>query len=90
MAEFAKRSTNHPPAILTPASLTLKQADSWFLSILFLGTAPLLYHQDDQKVQRLLQLLLGTDVSGVPARFLAAIGGTGVQPGVALPEMLYS
>ena len=35
MAEQARRSTNHPPAILnlTLLSLTLKEADSRFLSI---------------------------------------------------------
>ena len=34
----------------------------------------------------LLQLLLGTDVGGVAARLLAAVGGTRVQTRVALPE----
>ena len=34
----------------------------------------------------LLQLLLGTDVGGVAARLLAAVGGTRVQARVALPE----
>ena len=34
----------------------------------------------------LLQLLLGTDVGGVAARLLAAVGGARVQARVALPE----
>ena len=33
---------------------------------------------------RLLQLLLGSQVGGVSARLLPAVGGPGVQPGVAL------
>jgi len=34
--------------------------------------------------QNLLQLLLGPDVGGVTALLLAAVGGSGVEPGVAL------
>ena len=33
---------------------------------------------------RLLQLLLGPNVGGVSARLLSAVGGSGVEPGVAL------
>merc|ERR1712122_137611 len=35
--------------------------------------------------QHLLQLLLGADVGGVPTGLFAAVGSTGVQPGIALP-----
>jgi hypothetical protein len=33
----------------------------------------------------LLQLLLGSEVGGVSTCLLAAVGGPGVEPGVALP-----
>ena len=36
----------------------------------------------------LLQLLLGSEVVAVAARFLPAVGGPGVEPGVAAPADL--
>ena len=36
------------------------------------------------RVERLLQLLLGSQLGGVATRLLSAVGGPGVKPGVAL------
>ena len=66
----------------------LKVPEHFFV---FLWKKPPLNCQHDQKVQwpeihcHLLQLLLGADVGGVPARLLAAVGCTRMEASVALP-----
>ena len=69
----------------------LKVPEHFFV---FLWKKPPLNCQHDQKVQwpeihcHLLQLLLGADVGGVPARLLAAVGCTRMEASVALPGKL--
>ena len=86
MADERRRATNHLPAILALSyyfseKSGLKVPEHWGL-----GTTPLLMTRKKLTLTDLLQLLLGTDVGGVAARLLAAVGGARVQARVALPE----
>jgi hypothetical protein len=56
-----------------------------YLTTATTSSQPPTKQQHSQAVCSLLQLLLGAEVGGVSARLLAAIGGAGVEPGVALP-----